>query len=44
MAGKILYNNLLRDASIVLHSMPLGFEPADCVDGRTSTFGKFAAT
>ena len=41
MAGKILYNNLLRDASIVLHSMPLGFEPGDCVDGRTSTFGKF---
>lgn len=44
MAGKILYNNLLRDAAIVLHSMPAGFEPADCVDGRTSTFGKFAAT
>ena len=45
MAGKILYNNLLRapGASNIIHSMPTGYSPDDVIDGRTSTFGKFDA-
>ncbi|MGB0732414.1 MAG: discoidin domain-containing protein [Pontibacterium sp.] len=41
MAGRILYNNLLRGAGIVTDVTPSGFGPDKSTDGRTTTFSKF---
>lgn len=43
MAGKILYNNLLRGASIVTDVTAGGFGPENSTDGRTTTHSKMAS-
>ncbi len=40
MAGRILYNNLFRDSSVVIENTQNGFGFAKCIDGRTSTHTK----
>jgi len=43
MAGRILYNNLLRSATVLSDTTATGFGPSNSLDGRTSTFSKMAA-
>jgi hypothetical protein len=41
MTGRILYNNLLRNDSIVTDVSVTGFGPENAYDGRTTTFVKY---